>query len=189
MRVFNPPVNPAQIRTLEDEPWQAVNPRYAFQLRVHLLGFVVFLLAAIWLVVLAEPESRRWALPLSVFVAVVFLGLIFIWLPRRVRHTRYLLRELDLHLKTGVMWRRSTSVAINRIQHLEITQGPLERSLDLSRLVVYTAGGMKSDLALPGLQSDTARRLKMRILKSAQDEDSLAEPALDREQRDGSAAR
>jgi membrane protein YdbS with pleckstrin-like domain len=175
MRVFNPPVNPTQIRTLEDEPWQAVSPRYAVQLRVHLIGFGLFLLAAIWLAVLAEAELRRWAQPLSLLVVIFFLGLIFIWVPRRLRHTRYLLRELDLHLQTGLLWRRSTSVPINRIQHLEITQGPLERSLDLSRLIVYTAGGMKSDLALPGLQSDTARRLKMQILKSAQEEGPLGE--------------
>jgi membrane protein YdbS with pleckstrin-like domain len=177
MVVFNPPVNPESLRTLDDEPWQPVSPRYGIQLRVHLLVYGLAWLALIWVVVLAEERHLRWAVPTSVILVMGFLALMVFWVPRRVRHTRYLLRELDLHMQAGLMWRRTTSVAINRVQHLEITQGPLERSLGLSRLIVYTAGGMKSDLVLPGLVTETAQRLKIQILQSAQNEGAPSEEA------------
>lgn len=175
MCVFDPPVNPEQSKSLNDESWQNVSQRYGIQLRIHLLIYGVVLLALIWVTVLAELRHLRWALLASLIVAVAFLALMVFWVPRRVRHTRYLLRELDLHMQTGLLWRRTTSVAINRVQHLELTQGPLERSLGLSRLIVYTAGGMRSDLVLPGLMSETAQCLKMQILESAQQEGTLFE--------------
>lgn len=178
--MFNPPLGIEGVGTLEDEPWQAVSPRYGTQLRIQLLAYGTVLSATSWLLGAAQAQLA-WLQVLAIAVAALFLVLIVIWVPRRVRHTRYLLRRLDVHLRTGLLWRRITSVAINRVQHLEITQGPLERSLGLSRLVVYTAGGVKSDLVLPGLPMDTARRLKVQILSAslqAERQDGADDPDL-----------
>lgn len=166
--MFNPPVSIENVPTLDDEPWQHVSPRYATQLRIYLLIYGLVFTAAPWLLVVVEDAATAWVAPLSASLAVFFVVLFVFWVPRRVRHTRYLLRQLDMHMQTGLLWRRTTSVGINRVQHLEITQGPVERGLGLSRLVLYTAGGMKSDLVLPGLVSETARRLKVQILNTAE---------------------
>lgn len=163
---FNPPVSIEQLRTLDDEPWQPVSPRYATQLRIYLLIYGAVFSALPWFLMSLEGEVRAWTALVSGGLGLLFLALIVFWVPRRVRHTQYLLRQLDMHMRTGLLWRRTTSVGINRIQHMEVTQGPLERGLGLSRLVLYTAGGMKSDLVLPGLPSETARRLKVKILGS-----------------------
>jgi len=93
--------------------------------------------------------------------------MMFSWVPKRARNTRYLLRELDVHVQRGLWWRKTTSVGINRVQHLELTQGPLERMLGLSRLILYTAGGIQSDLVIPGLATKTAAQLKIQLLKAA----------------------
>lgn len=171
--MFDAPVSVDHLRDLDDEPWQSVSPRYASQLRLYLLFWGLILALVPWLLGFVGGSLAPFgpALP-SAIIALLFLALIVLWVPRRVRHTRYLLRELDLHMQTGLWWRRTVSVAISRVQHLEITQGPLERSLGLSRLAVYTAGGMKSDLMIPGLPAGTAGRLKVQILSAAEREDS-----------------
>lgn len=157
------------LRTLDDEPWQPVSPRYASQLRIYLLVYGLIFSVIPWFFRTVDGAAREWVGPVSIAVALLFIALIIFWVPRRVRHTRYLLRTLDMHMQTGLLWRRTTSVAINRVQHMELSQGPLERSLGLSRLVLYTAGGMKSDLVLPGLPTDTAQRLKAKILSGPDD--------------------
>ena len=88
------------------------------------------------------------------------------------RHKGYAMRERDIIFKKGWIWRSSTIVPFNRIQHTEIEQGPIERMFGLSVLKIYTAGGSSSDLKIPGLLPDTANRLKDYIqLKVGKDEE------------------
>lgn len=87
-------------------------------------------------------------------------------------HKGYAMRERDIIFKKGWIWRSSTIVPFNRIQHTEIDQGPIERIFGLSKLKIFTAGGSSSDLKIPGLLPDTANRLKDYIqLKVGRDEE------------------
>ena len=74
--------------------------------------------------------------------------------------------------KQGYLWRSNTVIPFNRIQHAEVTQGPIERMFELSVLRVFTAGGSASDIAIPGIRPDEAHRIKEFILsKTAADEE------------------
>ena len=75
-------------------------------------------------------------------------------------HKGYAMRERDIIFKKGWIWRSSTIVPFNRVQHTEIEQGPIERLFRLSVLKIFTAGGSSSDLKIPGLLPETANRLK-----------------------------
>lgn len=78
---------------------------------------------------------------------------------------KYALREHDIIYQRGWIWRKSTSVPFNRIQHASVSQGPFERNFKLSSLHVFTAGGSSSDLTIPGLHIEEAQRIKDFILK------------------------
>lgn len=152
----------AERLSLEQESWLPVSPRYKTELRIYLSG------AALLLLGLASMAQATDTIPYFQWFAgtglLLFLFLFLVWIPRRVHYTRYLRRDLDMHMQTGYWWHTTTSVAINRIQHLELTQGPVERLLNLNTLVLYTAGGSQSDLKLPGLETDTASQLKAQLL-------------------------
>lgn len=77
----------------------------------------------------------------------------------------YALREKDIVYNTGWLWRRVTTVPFNRVQHVSIDQGPVERNFDLSKLKIFTAGGNASDMTIPGLRPETANYLKEFIVK------------------------
>jgi len=84
----------------------------------------------------------------------------------------YAIRERDLIYNKGLIWRSSTVIPFNRVQHCEINQGPIERLFGLSELKVFTAGGASSDMSIPGLLPDTAERLKEFIVyKTGSDEE------------------
>lgn len=72
----------------------------------------------------------------------------------------FYLREKDISYREGFIFRTITTIPFNRIQHCEITQGPIERRYDLKTLQVFTAGGQSSDLTIPGLKAEEAQRLK-----------------------------
>lgn len=160
-QVDDQPVSPDTLPALEEQPWLPISPRYRIVLRCRLLAIGLPLALAPWFPVWVFQHSvTQWSTFISALTLVVVTLLLFFWVPRKVRRTKYLLRQLDLHLRTGYMWHKVTSVAINRIQHTEITQGPLERLCQLSTLAVYTAGGHQSDVKISGLEQDTAQRLK-----------------------------
>jgi len=78
-------------------------------------------------------------------------------------HKAYILRNHDIVYKTGFIFRTTTVIPKNRIQHLEIRQGVLLRIFSLSKLVIYTAGGNASDLSISGLKPDVAEKIKEEI--------------------------
>jgi len=72
----------------------------------------------------------------------------------------FALREDDLLLQSGVVFRRRSAIPHNRIQHVETRQGPIERVFGLSRVMVFTASGMSADGAIPGLLTADAESLR-----------------------------
>jgi uncharacterized protein len=63
-----------------------------------------------------------------------------------------------------VVWRRIINVPRSRVQHTDVSQGPLERSHELSTLIVHTAGTEHARVALPGLARATALGLRDQLL-------------------------
>ena len=94
-------------------------------------------------------------------VLVVGLGAFcWFWPPVEHRHTFWRLGERGLEIRRGVLWREVVSVPRTRIQHTDVTHGPIERSFGLATLVVYTAGTEHASVTLPGLLREPADRMR-----------------------------
>lgn len=86
------------------------------------------------------------------------------WPVLEYRHSRYRIDEQLIEIETGVLWRTSIAVPRSRVQHLDVTQGPLQRRYGLGVLSIYTAGTEHSLVTLPGLAYEIAHRLRDRLL-------------------------
>ena len=73
-----------------------------------------------------------------------------------------------LEILRGVYWRTITNVPRSRVQHTDVSQGPLERRYGLGTLMVYTAGTQHSQVTLSGLDFTVARRIRAHLLPSDQ---------------------
>jgi membrane protein YdbS with pleckstrin-like domain len=87
------------------------------------------------------------------------------WLRHRwpaLAHARatWAVDDQGLDVRRGVWWRREVAVPRSRIQHTDVTQGPIERRLGLATLVVHTAGTRHAAVAVPGLAVDDARAVR-----------------------------
>jgi hypothetical protein len=84
----------------------------------------------------------------------------------------YAIREKDIIYNSGLFWKSSIAIPFNRVQHCEVSIGPLDKMFGLSALKIFTAGGSSSDLAIEGLSPDTSNRLKDYIVnKTGGDEE------------------
>ncbi|QOD60754.1 PH domain-containing protein [Polaribacter haliotis] len=73
---------------------------------------------------------------------------------------KYAVREKDISYKNGIFFRTLTTVPFNRIQHVEIDQGPISRYFNLVSLSVFTAGDSSDDLKISGLVKEEAAKIK-----------------------------
>ncbi len=101
----------------------------------------------------------------GVLVVLILLSLLSI--SKGYKNRSYALREKDLTYKKGWLFNSITTIPFNRIQHTEVSQGPLERKFELCTLKIYTAGGATSDLSIPGLENDEAQVLRDFIAQKA----------------------
>lgn len=83
-------------------------------------------------------------------------------LRRRVLSWGYAEREDDLVVMRGVLVQRITVVPYGRMQFLDVTAGPFERSFGLATVQLHTAAAA-SDARIPGLAAAEAARLRDRL--------------------------
>jgi len=76
----------------------------------------------------------------------------------------YTLRENDISLYSGVIFKKVTIQPFLRIQHIELKQGPVDRKLDLASIQVFSAGGALHTFELPGLTHHDALTMRQFIL-------------------------
>jgi membrane protein YdbS with pleckstrin-like domain len=86
------------------------------------------------------------------------------WPAIAYRHSSYRLDADGLEIRRGVYWRSIINIPRSRVQHSDVSQGPLERRYKLGTLVVYTAGTQHSEVKLAGLDFDVARSIRARLL-------------------------
>jgi hypothetical protein len=123
-------------------------------------------LTALFLTVLvatfALPFPVLWPLPPLVAIP----GLVFAWLwpPVAYRHLRFGVDETGIAIESGVWWRSRVALPRVRIQHTDVSQGPLERRYGIGTLKLYTAGSRHVRIELPGLTHDEALALRDALL-------------------------
>lgn len=81
------------------------------------------------------------------------------FLARRVAAWGYAERKDDLMVRRGVLIRRLSVIPYGRMQFIDVTAGPLERSLGLATVRMHTAAAA-SDARIPGLEAAAAAALR-----------------------------
>jgi membrane protein YdbS with pleckstrin-like domain len=129
--------------------------RLAWLLLALMVSGVILLLQA-W-------RGSHWVFwTLLTAVALLFLAC-WCLLPLQVRRTRFLLRTQDFLLQSGVLLRKAVLIPLQRVQHVTITQGPLQKRFGLATLKVYTAGGYDAEAALADIEYPLAQTLSEQL--------------------------
>lgn len=82
----------------------------------------------------------------------------------------YAIREEDIIYRSGWIIRKISTSPFNRIQHSNVSTGPLERRYGLATLIIYTAGTDDADLRISGLKEEEAYTIKTWITQKISDE-------------------
>ena len=169
----NQQIDTGLLPKIEDLQYHSLENDYKTLLIVY-LSIINLILVSVF-VVLCFIESFDLAQTiLGIIGTFLFIRIIWSYIAaiKRFQYKSYALREKDIVYRSGWLWRQTVTVPFNRVQHVQIDQGPLERRFDLARLKIFTAGGNSSDINIPGLRPDRAQKIKQFIVsKTAMDEE------------------
>jgi len=104
------------------------------------------------------PQYILWSL--LAFMLVIYLVNAFIVPKVRWQRWRYDITENEIDLQRGFIIRKRTVIPINRIQHVDTSQGPIYRKLSLSSVKISTAATTHE---IPALDDETAADVRNKI--------------------------
>jgi uncharacterized protein len=155
-------VTPSAVSPLDPWPdtveWRRVSSRLIWVELLRLAIVLVILLAACLTGFLLGWGSAAW-----IAVGVGVIGLLrAVIVVRAVRAWGYAERAGDLLVRQGLLVRRLSIVPYARMQFVDVTAGPLDRTFGLATVQLHTAAAA-SDAQVPGLESAEAARLRDRL--------------------------
>ena len=156
------------------EVYHALDPRVITLWRLsYLIGFGLLLLMCLPLVVTAIFVWGNWGLwAVAAWVALAALsGWLAYWRPPRLyRAWSYRIDGRVLETRSGLLVRLIRLLPLNRLQHVDLSRGPIERMLGLASLVLYTAGTSMASITIPGLEAEEAVRLRDELINIGGDD-------------------
>jgi membrane protein YdbS with pleckstrin-like domain len=154
------------VPSLADGEEHPVDPRTVRVARF--IGFAVVLAISMAPLILFTIGWGVGGIPGPVYLGILgvwllllasFLLLAYRWPAARHRNLRYLVEEDGLRIRRGVFWRKVIWIPITRVQHTDVSQGPVQRKFGLGTLTVHTAGTAGASISLAGLEHGIASRL------------------------------
>lgn len=142
---------------MNDDALTSLHPSYVHVVRIEsALTMAPFLIAALIVESMgALPTGLVFLVILALAIAVIAL------LPlRRYRARGYAMSDDRLRVVRGVLFHADTAVPFSRVQHIDVTQGPIERMFGLGTLTLHTAGTHNHSVSLPGLEHAQASAMR-----------------------------
>lgn len=141
--------------------FKKINKKY---FNVILINYFLFLLPLLSVLVICNLfvfSDEILVYSILIYISFfLFFGLIFLYFFVSFPLRKYLVREKDISYKSGLFFKKMTTVPFSRIQHVEIDEGPISRYYKLASLSVFTAGDSSDDLVIRGLSKEEALQIK-----------------------------
>jgi membrane protein YdbS with pleckstrin-like domain len=152
-------------------PWQPLDPRTIKLQRLEGTIFVSIVSACLFLGALAIVLTTTlsfWVdaglVSVSLFAKLVLGWHFYRWPRLAFARAGYRLDDDGIEIRRGVIWRSIIDVPRSRVQHTDVSQGPLERRFGLGTVVIYTAGSEHAQVQLSGVAHETAIAIRDQLL-------------------------
>ncbi|WP_305097471.1 PH domain-containing protein [Croceibacterium aestuarii] len=137
-----------------------LHPNHVKVLRLQAIIFTVpFVVAALVLEIAGILPTGSVIVPILAFALWLVIRM-----PLRRHYARGFRVSSDrLRVVRGILFRSDTVVPFSRVQHIDVTRGPIERYYGLATLVLHTAGTHNASVLLPGLGEEEAMAMREAI--------------------------
>ncbi|PCH59221.1 MAG: hypothetical protein COC19_07395 [SAR86 cluster bacterium] len=146
----------------------ALDPRFAGIRLKLILSFYFIIILILLISAVAFEALRSFALSylgIGLLLSIsILLGLIAWYFFAATQCIFFAVRQHDIVMKSGLFWRKQVVQPLQRVQHVEVTQGPVDRKYSLAKIQLFSAGTAVSTFRIPGLDVDLAEKIKQYVL-------------------------
>jgi membrane protein YdbS with pleckstrin-like domain len=168
------PTLPAPLPAAAAGPAERLEPRVVvYWYLTDLLRVLVFgalLVAGAHFYAQHDPAHAAWAPAAAWILGGALLAVALVAPPWAYARWSFAVDPQFLRMRYGILFVEERLVPVPRMQHVDLTRGPIERLFGLATLVVFTAGNEGSAFRVPGLAAARARSLRDRILEARGDD-------------------
>lgn len=159
----NQTIDTTKLPKFEQVAFTRLNSKYwnvvVIQLLITLSIFIGVSLAILYF----NEEFKDYIVETLGSLAVIF-GIIFFFSRLAFKKKSYAFREHDVLFRSGVIASTTTIIPYNRIQHVALHEGFIDRKYYLAEIQIFTAGGSGSDLEIPGIAIEEAENIKQLLM-------------------------
>ena len=142
---------------------QPVEPSYRNALRARAAIFWVPLFIIALVVNATVLAGTPFSGVLPVVIGLIGLSGILVAPDRIYRRLGYAIDGRLLRTVRGWLLHTDTIVPFVRVQHIDVTRGPIDKMFGTATLIVHTAGTHNSIVTLPGLSPERAAEIREAI--------------------------
>lgn len=142
---------------------QPVEPAYRSALRVRATIFWVPIFIGSLILDRSLLATTPFSGLLPALIASIGLSAIIVAPDRIYRRLGYAIDGRLLRTVRGWLFHTDTVVPFVRVQHIDVTRGPVDKLFGTASLVVHTAGTHNSIVVLPGLSPSRAAEIREAI--------------------------
>lgn len=108
---------------------------------------------------------------LAIVLTYLVLAILCVWKapPAYYEALEYGIDAQGIAIHRGIFWRSRIALPRIRVQHTDVSQGPLQRRYGIATLKLYTAGSRYTKIELSGLAHDRALALRDALLAGGGD--------------------
>ncbi len=158
-----------ELPQVEELTFEPLSPKY--RKTNAILNTVIFIVLATLLAFfkvqtffdIADKPNNVITIILSMLTVFTLFSLVFQFFADACKS--YSLREQDISFSSGLIFKKTVTQPILRIQHVELKQGPIDRKVNLAKIQVFSAGGAMHTFEIPGLTLSNAEAIRQFILE------------------------
>lgn len=163
----NETIDTKELPKYEQVALTPLQPKYWSVIAITVTTAFVILLTGVLvlLFVVDEVVQQKPAL----FGALGFLFVIVLLLSRvSFRKKAYAFRQHDVIYRKGIIATNTMVIPYNRVQHVALHEGLVSRVFGLAKVEIFTAGGVSSDIEIPGILKEEAEDIKQLLMGKIQ---------------------
>ncbi len=163
MPFTNETILPGDFPKYEEVTTTLIDPGYWEVIRWRfLIGLCVVAVIVILFFVVPGLREAKWYVSV---LLLLFISLRYLLMKMAFARRSYAVREHDIIYRHGILSVITTIVPFNRIQHVALLEGFIERKYHVATIQIFTAGGSSADIKVAGLPKEIASALKEIILE------------------------
>ena len=105
--------------------------------------FILYILLVVILLIVYAVTTEKGLLIAVILISIVEIPtavLIWLWISSYFKSIKYMVSDDFIRIQKGVFWKGLSTIPFEKVQNVEIHQGPIERSFGLGKILIHTAG-------------------------------------------------